>query len=143
MYSATEHSPTSTSQCRSHRSPRSPLVRQKFVNLNMNAAKIVLKRRCRRRHGRSCQDVQDLSALRASTPSRASKPRPPTRSLYEISSQAQAHHRARRRSWATYTKDTAAGREGQRRPGRLESAVMRSSTFAASKAFDQFQKATK
>ena len=123
---------------------------EKFVNLNMNAAKIVLAKGVEGvTAAAAVKDVQDLLALRAKyAESGVETATAYTRSLYEISSQAQAQFTALAEEvWATYTKDTAAWVEkaSKSAPAGSESAVNAfKSTFAASTAaFDQFQKATK
>ena len=93
---------------------------EKLVNLNLNAAKIVLAKGAESAAAAaSVKDVQDLMALRAKyAESGVEAATAYTRSLYEISSQAQAQFTAlAEEAWSAYTKDTA--------------------------AFDQFQKATK
>ena len=93
--------------------------------------------------------MQDLLALRAKYAETGVETATAyTRSLYEISSQAQAQFTALAEEvWSTYTKDTAAWVEkaSKSAPAGSESAVNAfKSTFAASTAaFDQFQKATK
>ena len=93
--------------------------------------------------------MQDLLALRAKYAETGVETATAyTRSLYEISSQAQAQFTAlAEEAWSTYTKDTAAWVEkaSKSAPAGSESAVNAfKSTFAASTAaFDQFQKATK
>ena len=123
---------------------------EKFVNLNMNAAKIVLAKGVEGATAAAAvKDVQDLLALRAKyAESGVETATAYTRSLYEISSQAQAQFTAlAEEAWATYTKDTAAWVEkaSKSAPAGTEPAVNAfKSTFAASTAaFDQFQKATK
>jgi phasin family protein len=123
---------------------------EKLVSLNMNAAKIVLAKSAESAAAAAAvKDVQDLMALRAKyAESGVETATAYTRSLYEISSQAQAQFTAlAEEAWATYTKDTAAWVEkaSKSAPAGSESAVNAfKSTFAASTAaFDQFQKATK
>jgi phasin family protein len=123
---------------------------EKFVTLNMNAAKIVLAKGVEGATAAvAVKDVQDLLALRAKyAESGVETATAYTRSLYEISSQAQAQFTAlAEEAWATYTKDTAAWVEkaSKSAPAGSEPAVNAfKSTFAASTAaFDQFQKATK
>ncbi len=116
----------------------------------MNAVKIVLAKgveSARRRA--SVKDVQDLMALRAKyAESGVETATAYTRSLYEISSHAQAQFTAlAEEAWSTYTKDIAAWVEqaSKSAPAGSDAAVNAfKSTFAASTAaFDQFQKATK
>ena len=123
---------------------------EKLVNLNMNAAKIVLAKGVEGATAAAAvKDVQDLMALRAKYAETGVETATAyTRSLYEISSQAQAQFTAlAEEAWATYTKDTAAWVEkaSKSAPAGSEQAVNAfKSTFAASTAaFDQFQKATK
>ena len=123
---------------------------EKFLKLNMNAAKIVLANGVESASAvASVKDVQDLLALRTKfAESGVETATAYTRSLYEISSEAQAQFTAlAEEAWSTYTKDAAAWVEkaSKSAPAGSESAVNAfKSTFAASTAaFDQFQKATK
>ena len=123
---------------------------EKLVTLNMNAAKVVLAKSAEGAAAAvGVKDVQDLMALRAKYAETGVETATAyTRSLYEISSQAQAQFTAlAEEAWATYTKDTAAWVEkaSKSAPAGSEQAVNAfKSTFAASTAaFDQFQKATK
>ena len=123
---------------------------EKLVNLNMNAAKIVLAKGVEGATAAAAvKDVQDLMALRAKYAETGVEAATAyTRSLYEISSQAQAQFTALAEEvWSTYTKDTAAWVEkaSKSAPAGSDAAVNAfKSTFAASTAaFDQFQKATK
>ena len=123
---------------------------EKLVNLNMNAAKVVLAKGVESATAAaSVKDVQDLMALRAKYAETGVEAATAyTRSLYEISSQAQAQFTAlAEEAWSTYTKDTAAWVEqaSKSAPAGSDAAVNAfKSTFAASTAaFDQFQKATK
>ena len=123
---------------------------EKLMTLNMNAAKIVMAKGVEgATAAASVKDVQDLMALRAKyAESGVETATAYTRSLYEISSQAQAQFTALAEEvWSTYTKDTAAWVEkaSKSAPAGSEQAVNAfKSTFAASTAaFDQFQKATK
>ena len=123
---------------------------EKLVNLNMNAAKVVLAKGVESATAAaSVKDVQDLMALRAKYAETGVEAATAyTRSLYEISSQAQAQFTALAEEvWSTYTKDTAAWVEkaSKSAPAGSDAAVNAfKSTFAASTAaFDQFQKATK
>jgi len=123
---------------------------EKLLKLNMNAAKIVLANSVESASAAaSVKDVQDLMALRAKVAeSGVQTATAYTKSLYEISSEAQAQFTAlAEEAWSTYTKDVAAWVEkaSQSAPAGSETAVNAfKSTFAASTAaFDQFQKATK
>ena len=123
---------------------------EKIVNLNMTAAKIVLAKGVESATAAaSVKDVEDLMALRAKYAETGVEAATAyTRSLYEISSQAQAQFTALAEEvWSTYTKDTAAWVEkaSKSAPAGSDAAVNAfKSTFAASTAaFDQFQKATK
>jgi len=123
---------------------------EKLMTLNMNAAKVVLAKGVEGATAAAAvKDVQDLLALRAKYAETGVETATAyTRSLYEISSQAQAQFTAlAEEMWSTYTKDTAAWVEkaSKAAPAGSESAVNAfKSTFAASTAaFDQFQKATK
>ena len=123
---------------------------EKLVNLNMNAAKVVLAKGVESAAAAaSVKDVEDLMALRAKYAETGVEAATAyTRSLYEISSQAQAQFTAlAEEAWSTYTKDTAAWVEqaSKSAPAGSDAAVNAfKSTFAASTAaFDQFQKATK
>ena len=123
---------------------------EKLVTLNLNAAKVVLAKGAEGAAAvAAVKDVQDLVALRAKYAETGVETATAyTRSLYEISSQAQAQFTAlAEEAWATYTKDTAAWVEkaSKSAPAGSEGAVNAfKSTFAASTAaFDQFQKATK
>jgi len=123
---------------------------EKLVKLNLNAAKIMLANGVEGASAAaSVKDVQDLMALRAKyAESGVQTATAYTKSLYEISSEAQAQFTAlAEEAWSTYTKDVAAWVEkaSKSAPAGSESAVNAfKSTFAASTAaFDQFQKATK
>ena len=123
---------------------------EKLVNLKLNAAKIVLAKGVENAAAAaSVKDVQDMMALRAKFAETGVETATAyTRSLYEISSQAQAQFTALAEEvWSTYTKDTAAWVEkaSKSAPAGSDAAVNAfKSTFAASTAaFDQFQKATK
>jgi len=123
---------------------------EKLMKLNMNAAKIVLANSVEGASAAaSVKDVQDLMALRAKyAESGVQTATAYTKSLYEISSEAQAQFTAlAEEAWSTYTKDAAAWVEkaSKSAPAGSEPAVNAfKSTFAASTAaFDQFQRATK
>ena len=123
---------------------------EKLVKLNLNAAKIVLANGVESASAvASVKDVQELMALRAKyAESGVQAATAYTRSLYEISSEAQAQYTAlAEEAWSLFTKDIAAWVEkaSKAAPAGSESAVNAfKSTFAASTAaFDQFQKATK
>jgi len=123
---------------------------ENLVTLNLNAAKVVLAKGAESAAAAAAvKDVQDLMALRTKYAETGVETATAyTRSLYEISSQAQAQFTAlAEEAWASYTKDTAAWVEkaSKSAPAGSEPAVNAfKSTFAASTAaFDQFQKATK
>ena len=123
---------------------------EKFLTLNMNAAKVVLANGVESASAvASIKDVQDLMALRAKYAETGVQTATAyTRSLYEISSDAQAQFTALAEEvWSTYTKDAAAwvDKASKSAPAGSDAAVNAfKSTFAASTAaFDQFQKATK
>ena len=123
---------------------------EKLVKLNLSAAKVALAQGVEGASAvASIKDVQDLLTLRtryAETGVQAATAY--TRSLYEISSEAQAQLTAlAEEAWSTYTKDVAGWVEkaSKSAPAGSEAAVNAfKSPFAASTAaFDQFQKATK
>ena len=123
---------------------------EKLVKFNLAATKAAIAQSVEGATAAAAvKDVQDLLALRAKYAETGVETATAyTRSLYEISSQAQAQFTAlAEEAWATYTKDTAAWVEkaSKSAPAGSESAVNAfKSTFAASTAaFDQFQKATK
>ena len=123
---------------------------EKFLKLNLNAAKVVLANGAEGAAAAAAvKDVQDLMALRAKYAETGVQTATAyTKSLYEISSEAQAQFTAlAEEAWSTYTKDAAAWVEkaSKSAPAGSEPAVNAfKSTFAASTAaFDQFQKATK
>jgi phasin family protein len=123
---------------------------EKLMKLNLNAAKVVLANGVDSAAAvASVKDVQDLMALRAKYAETGVETATAyTRSLYEISSEAQARFTAlAEEAWSTFTKDAAAWVEkaSKSAPAGTEPAVNAfKSTFAASTAaFDQFQKATK
>jgi phasin family protein len=123
---------------------------EKFLKLNLNAAKVVLANGAESAAAAaSVKDVQDLMALRAKYAETGVQTATAyTKSLYEISSEAQAQFTAlAEQAWSTYTKDAAAWVEkaSKSAPVGSDAAVNAfKSTFAASTAaFDQFQKATK
>ena len=123
---------------------------EKFLRLNLNAAKIVLANGVESASAvTSVKDVQDLMALRAKYAETGVQTATAyTKSLYEISSEAQAQFTAlAEEAWSTYTKDAAAWVEkaSKSAPAGSDAAVNAfKSTFAASTAaIDQFQKATK
>ena len=123
---------------------------ERLVTLNMNAVKLVLATGVEGVNAvASVKDVQDLLTLRAKYAETGVETATAyTRSLYEISSQAQAQFTALAEEvWSNYTKDTAAWVEKATKnaPAGSETAVNAfKSTFAASTAaFDQFQKAAK
>ena len=123
---------------------------EKFVRLNLNAAKVVLANGAEGAAAvAAVKDVQDLMALRAKYAETGVQTATAyTKSLYEISAEAQAQFTAlAEEAWSTYTKDAAAWVEkaSKSAPAGSEPAVNAfKSTFAASTAaFDQFQKAAK
>jgi phasin family protein len=123
---------------------------EKLARLNLDAAKVMFAQGVEGATATtSVKDLQDLMALRAKyAESGVEAATAYTRSLYEISSQAQAQLTAlAEEAWSTYTKDTAAWVEkaSKSAPAGSDAAVNAfKSTFAASTAaFDQFQKATK
>ena len=123
---------------------------ERIVNLNMNAAKLVLATGVEGANAvAAVKDVQELLTLRARYAETGVETATAyTRSLYEISSQAQQQFTALAEEvWSAYTKDTAAWVEKATKnaPAGSETAVNAfKTTFAASTAaFDQFQKATK
>jgi phasin family protein len=92
---------------------------EKLLTLNMNAAKMVLATGVEgAKAAASVKDVQDLLVLRTKYAETGVETATAyTRSLYEISSQAQAQFSALAEEvWSAYTKDTAAG---SRRPARM------------------------
>ena len=123
---------------------------EKLVNLNLNAAKIVLAKGVEgAAAAASVKDVQDLMALRAKYAETGVQTVVGySRSLYEISSEAQAQFSAlAEEALAGYTKGLASWVEkaSQSAPAGSEVAInaMKSTVAATSAAFDQFQKATK
>jgi phasin family protein len=123
---------------------------EKLVNLNINAAKLAIAQAVEgAQAAASARDVQELLALRAKLAEVGVQSATGySRSLYELSSEAQAGFSAlAEESWANYTKGVASWVEkaSQSAPAGSDVAVNAlKSTFAASTAaFDQFQKATK
>ncbi len=123
---------------------------EKLVSLNINAAKLAIAQAVEgAQAAASVKDVQELLALRAKLAEVGVQSATGySRSLYELSSEAQAGFSAlAEESWATYTKGVASWVEtaSQSAPAGSDVAVNAlKSTFAASAAaFDQFQKATK
>jgi len=123
---------------------------EKLVKLNMNAAKIVMAQGVEGASAAaSVKDVQDIFALRAKyAESGVEAATAYTRSLYEISSEAQAQFTAlAEEAWSTYTRDVAGWVEkaSKSAPAGSEAAVnaFKSTIAASTAAFDQFQKATK
>ena len=123
---------------------------EKLLKLNLNAAKVVLANGAEGAAAAAAvKDVQDLMALRAKYAETGVQTATAyTKSLYEISAEAQAQFTAlAEEAWSTYTKDAAAWVEkaSKSAPAGSEPAVNAfKSTFAASTAaIDQFQKATK
>jgi len=123
---------------------------EKLVQLNINAAKLAIAQAVEgAQAAASAKDVQELLSLRAKLAEVGVQSATGySRTLYELSSQAQAGFSAlAEESWSTYTKGVAAWVEkaSQNAPAGSDVAVNAlKSTFAASTAaFDQFQKATK
>jgi phasin family protein len=123
---------------------------ERLVTLNMNAVKLVLATGVEGANAvAAVKDVQDLLTLRAKYAETGVETATAyTRSLYEISSQAQAQFTALAEEvWSNYTKDTAAWVEKATKnaPAGSETAVnaFKSTLAASTAAFDQIQKATK
>ena len=123
---------------------------EKLVQLNINAAKLAIAQAVEgAQAAASVKDVQELVALRAKLAEVGVQSATGySRTLYELSSEAQAGYSAlAEQSWADYTKGVAAWVEkaSQSAPAGSDVAVNAlKSTFAASTAaFDQFQRATK
>jgi len=123
---------------------------EKLVQLNINAAKLAIAQAVEgAQAAASVKDVQELVALRAKLAEVGVQSATGySRTLYELSSEAQAGYSAlAEQSWADYTKGVAAWVEkaSQSAPAGSDVAVNAlKSTFAASTAaFDQFQKATR
>ena len=123
---------------------------EKLVNLNINAAKLVIAQAVEgAQAASSVKDLQELLELRAKLAEVGVQSATGySRSLYELSSEAQAGLSAlAEESWATYTKGVASWVEkaSKSAPAGSDVAVNAlKSTFAASTAaFDQFQRATK
>ena len=123
---------------------------EKLVSLNINAAKLAIAQAVEgAQAAASVKDVQELLVLRAKLAEVGVQSATGySRSLYELSSEAQAGFSAlAEESWATYTKGVASWVEkaSKAAPAGSDVAVNAlKSTFAASTAaFDQFQKATK
>ena len=123
---------------------------EKLVQLNINAAKLAIAQAVEgAQAAASVKDVQELMALRAKLAEVGVQSATGySRTLYELSSEAQAEYSAlAEQSWSDYTKGVAAWVEkaSQNAPAGSDVAVNAlKSTFAASTAaFDQFQKATK
>jgi len=123
---------------------------EKLLRLNLNAAKVVLANGAEGATAvASVKDLQDLMTLRAKYAETGVQTATAyTKSLYELSSEAQAQFTAlAEEAWSSYTKDAAAWVEkaSKSAPAGSEGAVNAfKSTFAASTAaIDQFQKATK
>jgi phasin family protein len=123
---------------------------EKLVQLNINAAKLAIAQAVEgAQAAASAKDVQELLSLRAKLAEVGVQSATGySRTLYELSSQAQAGFSAlAEESWSSYTKGVAAWGEkaSANAPAGSDVAVNAlKSTFAASTAaFDQFQKATK
>ena len=123
---------------------------EKLVQLNINAAKLAIAQAVEgAQAAASVKDVQELMALRAKLAEVGVQSATGySRTLYELSSEAQAEYSAlAEQSWSDYTRGVAAWVENasQSAPAGSDVAVNAlKSTFAASTAaFDQFQKATR
>ncbi len=123
---------------------------EKLLALNLNAAKLVIAQAVESaRAAATVKDVQELFALRSKFAEvGAQSATGYSRSLYELSSEAQAGFSAfAEESWASYTKGVASWVEkaSKNAPAGSDVAINAlKSTFAASTAaFDQFKKATK
>ena len=123
---------------------------EKLVQLNINAAKLAIAQAVEgAQAAASVKDVQELMALRAKLAEVGVQSATGySRTLYELSSEAQAEYSAlAEQSWSDYTRGVAAWVEkaSQSAPAGSDVAVNAlKSTFAASTAaFDQFQKATR
>jgi phasin family protein len=123
---------------------------EKLVQLNINAAKLAIAQAVEgAQAAANVKDVQELLALRAKLAEVGVQSATGySRTLYELSSEAQAGYSAlAEQSWADYTKGVAAWVEkaSQAAPAGSDVAVNAlKSTFAASTAaFDQLQKATR
>ena len=123
---------------------------EKLVQLNINAAKLAIAQAVEgAQAAASVKDVQELMALRAKLAEVGVQSATGySRTLYELSSEAQAEYSAlAEQSWSDYTRGVAAWVEkaSQSAPAGSDVAVNAlKSTFAASTAaFDQFQKASK
>ena len=123
---------------------------EKLVQLNINATKRAIAQAVEgAQAAASVKDVQELLALRAKlAEAGVENATGYSRTLYELSSQAQAGFSAlAEESWASYQKNVASWVEkaSKSAPAGSDAAVNAfKSTFAASTAaFDQFQKATK
>ena len=123
---------------------------EKLVQLNINAAKLAIAQAVEGAQAAAgVKDVQELMALRAKLAEVGVQSATGySRTLYELSSEAQAGYSAlAEQSWSDYTKGVAAWVEtaSQSAPAGSDVAVNAlKSTFAASTAaFDQFQKATR
>ena len=123
---------------------------EKLVSLNINAAKMALAQAIEgAQAAASVKDVQELVELRTKLAEVGVQTASGySRSLYELSSEAQAGFSAlAEESWKAYTMGVASWVEkaSQAAPAGSEVAVNAlKSTFAASAAaFDQFQKATR
>jgi len=123
---------------------------EKFLTLNLNAAKVVLANGAESASAvTSIKDVQDFMTVRAKLAETGVQTATAyTKSLYEISSDAQAQFTALAEEvWSTYTKDAAAwvDKASKSAPAGSEVAVnaFKTTIAASTAAFDQFQKASK
>ena len=123
---------------------------EKLVSLNINAAKLAIAQAVEgAQAAASVKDVQELLALRAKLAEVGVQSATGySRSLYELSSEAQAGFSAlAEESWALYTKGVASWVEKASKAAPAGSDVgfnaLKSTVAATTAAFDQFQKATK
>ena len=123
---------------------------EKLVQLNINAAKLAIAQAVEgAQAAANVKDVQELMALRAKLAEVGVQSATGySRTLYELSSEAQAGYSAlAEQTWADYTKGVAAWVEkaSQAAPAGSDVAVnaLKSTVAASTAAFDQFQKATR
>jgi phasin family protein len=123
---------------------------EKFLKLNMNAAKIVLANSVESATAAaSVKDVQDLMALRAKyAESGMQTAMVYSKSLYEMASEAQAQYSAfAEEAWSAYSKGIASwvDKASKAAPAGSDAGfnALRSTVAATTAAFDQFQKASK
>lgn len=123
---------------------------EKIVALNLNAAKLVLAQGVEGAQAATgVKDVQELAALRSKLQELGVQSALGySRSLYEISTEAQAQFSAlAEEAWSAYTKGVASFVEkaSQSAPAGTDLAfnAFKSSIAASTAAFDQFQKAAR